>query len=484
MQWLEPLDAAMMTAEVLDRPLNIGAVLILSPPAEAGSGYIDELHRDALSGRQAPDPRLRRYPHRGIETGGGWVWREADSVELSHHCQRRSLGPDGRLTDLWRLISGLHAEPLDRSRPLWESYIIDGLDDGRFALYLKAHHTLVDGMAGLQLIGDALSCEPTRRSMPHLYASRPQGREEPQGQTRRENLAVRTPGAMFRSLLGTGAAGVALAGRVVTGEVSDVVASLFGDTTVAPLTAPYTRFNGRLGRQLGVTGATWPKARIRTVKEQAGVTGNDVVTAVVAGVLRHWLLDRNELPRQSLVAICPITVRSREHPSLEHNNMFGAWLCPLGTNLADPLERLDLIHRSMSVGKHRVATRGAGISMLLLAGAIGPTVLLPMLPLAPRLRTGYNLPISHVAGPPTEMYWNGAHVEDIYPVSAVYAGQALNVTTCSYADRIGFGYVAGCDALPNIDSLISMTEQSLTELEVAVGLASSGSRSHGGPMST
>lgn len=472
MQWLDPLDAAMMTAEVLDRPLNIGAVLILSPPAEAGSSYIDDLHRDALSGRQAPDPRLRRYPHRGVETGGGWVWREADSVDLSHHCQRRSLGPAGRRTDLWRLVSELHAEPLDRSRPLWESYIIDGLNDGRFALYLKVHHTLVDGVAGLQLIGDALSCEPTRRSMPHLFASRPQEREESQGQTRHEDVTVRAPGAVFRRLLGTAAADVALAGRVVTGEVSDVLASLFGDTTVAPLAAPCTRFNGRLGRQLGVTGATWPKARIRAVKEQAGVTANDVVTAVVAGVLRRWLLDRRELPRRSLVAICPITVRGPKHPSQERNNMFGAWLCPLGTNLADPLERLHLIHRAMSVGKRRVATRGAGLSMLLLADAIGPTVLLPMLPLAPRWRTGYNLPISHVAGPPTEMYWNGAHVEDIYPVSAVYSGQALNVTTCSYADRIDFGYVAGCEALPNIDSLTSMTEQSLTELEAAVGSAS------------
>jgi hypothetical protein len=93
-----------------------------------------------------------------------------------------------------------------------------------------------------------------------------------------------------------------------------------------------------------------------------------------------------------------------------------------------------------------------------------------MLPFAPRIRTGYNLPISHVPGPSAEMYWNGAHIEEIYPVSAVYDGQALNVTTCSYADRIGFGYVAGRDVVPDIDTLIPMTEQSLTELEAALGL--------------
>jgi WS/DGAT/MGAT family acyltransferase len=468
MDWLDPLDAAMMTAEVLSGPLNVGAVLIMSPPPEAGPGYVDELHQAAVSGRHPVDPRLRRYPHRGAQTVGGWVWREADRVDLSQHCRRITLASDGGRNELWRVISQLHAEPLDRSRPMWMSYLIDGLTEGRLAFYVKIHHTVMDGVAGFQMITDALSPDPKRRSMPHFYAA--QHREQ-DARTTRESLQLPNPFPLLRSLAGTAASGVALAERVVTGEVSDVVASLTGDTTVPPLAAPYTRFNGRLGHERTVAAGTWPKTRIRALQDKAGVTGNDAVTAVVAGVLRSWLLDRGELPKQSLVAICPITVRSRERASEErHNNMFGAWLCPLGTHLPDPLERLDLIHRSMSEGKHRVASRGLGASLLLLAAAIGPTVLLPMLPFAPRLRTGYNLPISHVPGPSAEMYWNGAHIEEIYPVSAVYDGQALNVTTCSYADRIGFGYVAGRDVVPDIETLIPLTEQSLTELEAALGL--------------
>ena len=117
-----------------------------------------------------------------------------------------------------------------------------------------------------------------------------------------------------------------------------------------------------------------------------------------------------------------------------------------------------------------MAKRGSAVSLsLLLAAAIGPTVLSPKLPFAPKVRTGYNLPISHVPGPSAEMYWNGAHIEEIYPVSSVYDGQALNVTTCSYADRIGFGYVAGRHTIPDIDTLIPLTEQSLAELEAAIG---------------
>lgn len=464
MQWVDPLDSAMLLADVVASPLNIGAVLIVSPPPGAGPGYLDELHHQTLTAGQPMDPRLRRYPYRGVATAGAWIWREPDHVDLRQHFLRRSLETDTGRDGLWRLVSRLHAEPLDRSRPMWMSYLIDGLDDGRFAFYLKAHHTVVDGVAGLQMIADGLSADPQCRSTPAFFATQPQ-------QTSRTGVSLPNPMRMVRSLLGAARSTVALTERVVTGEVADLVTGLVRDTGVPPLGAPFTRFNGRLGRERAVAAASWAKSRIRALQSATGVTGNDAVTAVVAGVLRRWLLDHGELPKQSLVAICPITVRGRDHVQADHHgNRFGAWLCPLGTNVADPAKRLDLIHRSMSEGKHQVANRGSGASMLLLATSIAPTVLLPMLWFAPKARTGYNLPISSVPGPPSEMYWNGAHVEEIYPVSAVYDGQGLNVTTCSYADRIGIGYVADRDMLPDIDALIPLTEQSLTELEAAVGV--------------
>jgi len=468
MDWLDPLDTAMMAAEVLSGPLNIGAMLVLTPPPDAGEDYVDDLHRDAVSGQTPVQPRLRRYPHRGVQTGGAWVWREAATIELARHCRRIRLSLGSSDGDLWRLIGRLHAEPIDRSRPMWMSYLIDGFGDGRFAFYVKAHHTIFDGVAGFQMIADALSSDPDRRSMPHFYAAQ---HADPSARTTRTTVRLPNPLAAVRSMAGAAASSLALAQRVAVGEISDLVAMTTGDTTVAPWAAPVTRFNGRLGPERSVAAGSWPKARIRAVQDKASVTGNDVVTAVVAAVLRHWMRDHGELPDRSLVAICPITVRSRGHASTEqHNNMFGAWLCPLGTDLDDPVERLDVIHRSMAVGKARVAERGSGASLVLLAAAIGPTVLQPMLPFIPSIRTGYNLPISHVPGPSMQMYWNGAQVQEIYPVSAVYDGQALNVTTCSYADRIGFGYVAGSAVLPDIDTLVPLTEQALAELEAALGL--------------
>lgn len=461
MDWMSPLDAAMITADVISNPLNIGAVLVLSPPPEAGSGYVDEVYADSVIGRQVGDPRLRRYPHRGVETAGTWVWRDLDVVDVSRHCQRLTLASGD---SLWKLIGALHAEPLDRSRPMWMSYLIDGLDGGRFAFYVTMHHTVMDGVTGLQMLADALSPDPQCRSSRGFYAER-------QAATVHRGLRLPNPLALLGAVTEVGTSAAALAVHAISGQVARIAASMTGDTALPPLAAPYVRFNGRLGHERAVTASSLPRSRFHAVAQKAGTTSNDVTTAVIAGALHRWLTDHGELPHRSLVAICPVAVHPHDHRgSDEPGNMFGAWLCPLGTNLADPAERLDLIHRSMSEGKHEVAARGAAASLLLLASSIAPTVLLPMLPFAPRIRAGYNLPISHVPGPQDEMYWNGAHVEDIYPISAVYDGQALNVTTCSYADRIGFGYVAGRDIMPDIAELGARTEEALAELESTVGV--------------
>ncbi|OBF58779.1 diacylglycerol O-acyltransferase [Mycobacterium sp. 852002-50816_SCH5313054-b] len=466
---LDPLDVAMMAAELVASPMHVGAVLILSPPDGAGPDYADALHRQTLAGNDAIDPRLCRHPHRGVDTGGVWVWRYSDDLDLSRHCQRRTVS--GGRNGFWRLIGELDAERLDRSRPMWMSYLIDGLPRGRFAFYIKVHHTVVDGVAGFQMIADALSTDPERRSMPPFYADRRHG-SAPEAAA--SGLASRLT-APVRSVLGAATSSVGLIGRAVAGEISNVFDTLVGHTTVLPFEAPYTRFNGRLGPERAVAAGSWAKDRIQAVQRATGVTGNDVVTAMVAGAVRRWLMEHGELPKQSLVGICPITVRDRAYDASNdlHGNMFGLWLCPLGTDVDDPTARLDLIHRSMSEGKRWVAKRGSAASLLTTAPSIAATVVVPLLSFAPKVRTGYNLPISHVPGPGAEMYWNGAHVDEMYPVSTVFDGMAFNVTTCSYADRIGFGYVAGAELMPDIDTLIPLTEECLTELESAVGVRGS-----------
>lgn len=466
MDLLAPLDAAMIAAEMISDPLHTAALLILSPPPEAAPGFVDELYLDALCRPCELDPRFMRYPHAGLDTAGVWTWRTVDSIDLQHHVQRRTL-PEGADDDtLWREVSELHSEPLDRSRPMWMAYLIDGLVGGRFALYLKVHHTVIDGVAGLQLLAAVLSADPSSRSMrpPYAVASAPHN-----GRAGHSHHSVRDPISLVRGASAGFGAVLGFAGRLALAELSELADYLVTGNAVAPLSAPYTRFNGRVGRDRVCTGASWPKARIRAVQEAAGVTGNDVLTTVTGGVLREWLTAHAELPRRSLVAICPVTVRRRDSPDPGGKaNLFGLQLCPLGTDLADPVERLARVHRAMSRAKSQVAALGADVTTLLRTLSIAPTVLLPGVPLSDRLRRGYNVSLSSVPGPKTDMYWNRAHVDEIYPISVAIDGQALNVTVCDYVDRVAIGYVSGRRVIPDLPSLVTLTERALSELEAAV----------------
>ncbi|MDM7490223.1 wax ester/triacylglycerol synthase family O-acyltransferase [Rhodococcus sp. CSLK01-03] len=461
---MDPIDAVLMTAELLANPMHVGVVLILNPPEDAGSRFVDDAYRDALGRADEVDPVLRRRAHRGVDTGGWWAWRDVDDIDLSYHVRRASLPPGAGRDALWQLVGELHAEPLDRSRPMWEAHLVDGLPDGRFALYTKVHHAVLDGIAGLRMIEESMSPDPDRRSMSPFFAT---GRRPRPDAT---HGGLPTPLGLVRSALGALTSGVGLVRRTVGGQVGATVQGVTSDTTVLPFGAPRTRLNGPLGTGRAFAAAGWPKSRLRAIERAAGVTGNDVVTAMVAGALRSWFGEHDELPGDSLVAICPVSVRGRQDGATA-GNAFGTAVCTLGTDRTDPADRLRLIHRSMQVAKARVAALGPVPSLVVTAPSILPTILAPMLPFDPGLRPGYNLPISNVPGPRTELYWNGAHLEEMYPVSIVYDGMALNITVCSYADRIGFGYVAGGEVIPDIATLIPLTERSLSELETAVGVA-------------
>ena len=466
MDLLDPIDALMLTAELLSSPMHVAALMILTPPpGENSRSYVAQLYEESLNAADQLDPRLRRRPHRGIETGLQWVWQEVGDVDIRRHFQRRTLPAGHGLDALWQLVSDLHALRLDRSAPLWMAYLIDGLPEGRFALYIKVHHIVVDGVAGLQMITDSLSTDPLRRHMPPFYATtRPADRT-----TAKPRRAISGPRSTLRAIGAAAGAGVGLARGVLRAELAAAVGSLVSESVSIPFGAPHTRFNTKLGLFRSVAGTSIARARVRAIQDAVGVTANDVVTTVVSGVLRAWLTANGELPGRSLVAICPVTVRERDAASSAgHGNQFGLGLCTLGTDIDDPAERLALVHSAMTNVKHQVTEQGPGAMLLVLAPAIGPTVLLPLLPFTSAVPPSYNLPISNVPGPQQQMYFNGAHVDEIYPVSVVYDGMALNVTTCSYGALIGVGYVADRDVMADVGELIPLTEQALSDLEAAV----------------
>lgn len=481
MQPLAAMDSLMLAGETLGSAMHVGGLLVLSPPPDAGPDYLEDLYRDSLIGPHRLDPRLRRHPHRGLETGGVWVWRDPAEVDLRRHVRRATLPAGSGRDALWRLVSELHSERLEMAAPLWGSWVIDGLPDGRFALYIKVHHIVIDGVGGLRMIADSLSADPDRRGMPPFYADKSapalgadKSASRP-AQPHRRRLRLPDPLAGIRAVAEAAATGLDLTRRVAAAELATVVGSLTNPAVVAPLEAPQTRFNTRLSPHRAATGTQLSRARIRAVQDAAGVTGNDVVTAVIAGALRGWLAERDELPARSLVAMCPVSVRNRaEDGTAGGGNQFGLGLCPLGTDLADPAARLMLIHRAMTGIKRQVGERGADAMLAVMGPAIGSTVVLPLLPFGAVLPPSCNMAISNVPGPREEMYYNGAHLEEIYPVSSAFDGMGLNVTVCSYAGRVEVGYVTDAELMDDVGALIPLTEAALDELSAAFGAGEAG----------
>lgn len=485
MQALETMDSLMLAGERLGSAMHVGIVLILSPPRGVDPDeYVDGLFQDSLIGAHEIEPRLRRHPHRGPDTRNVWVWRELPEIDLRKHVLRETLPPNSSLDALWQLVSELHGERLDMDAPLWKSHLIDGLPDGRFALYIKVHHTVIDGVGGLEMISRSLSTDRKKRSMPPFYADPAAAAADDHVETaapKKPPTAKRgrltNPFGAVRAIADAAAAGLDLTRRVATAELANIIGSMVTDAVVPPFAAPHTRFNSKLGERRAAVGTTLDRKRIRALQDAAGVTANDVITALAAGVLRAWLLERDELPEQTLVAMCPVSVRPTEgdakaaqDSAKESGNQFGLGLCPLGTDIADPAERLALIHGAMNNIKRQVAEKGAGAMLAVMGPAIGSTVVFPLLPFGALLPPSCNVAISSVPGPREEMYFNGAHLDEIYPVSSIYDGMGLNVTVCSYADRIGVGYVTDAILMRNVAELVPLTEQAFKELEAAFGV--------------
>lgn len=473
MEPLAALDSLMLAAEKLGSAMHVGVLLILSPPPDAAPEYVDAIYQESLTAPDDVDPRLRRFPYRGVDTGGVWVWRQAAHVDLHRHLHRTTLPSGSGPAELWNLVSELHSERLDLAAPLWASWLIDGFDDGRsggaFALYIKVHHTLIDGVGGVQMIADTMSPDPDRRGMPPFYVDRHAPEPvEAEGSGHR----FFRPLEGIRAITESATAALDLTRRVAAAELTNFIGGLSSDAVVGPLAAPRTRFNTRLGPRRAAAGTSLCRTGIGAIRQAAGVTTNDVITAVISGVLHQWLSQVGELPRRSLVAMCPVSVRPRDSSTSGTNgNRFGLGLCPLGTDLDDPAARLALIHDAMSRIKHQVAERGANATLAVMGPAIGSTVLLPLLPFGGVIPPSCNLAISNVPGPSEHIYYNGARLDDIYPVSSAFDGMGLNVTACCYADRVEIGYVTDAELMDDIAVLVPLTHAALADLATAVGIS-------------
>ena len=457
---MSPTSSLFLLAESREHPMHVGGLQLFQPPEGADALDVRAMFDEAIAADEVSG-LFRKRARRSAASLGQWGWEVDEEFDLEHHVRRNALPKPGRVLELLALCSRLHSSLLDRHRPLWELHLIEGLDDGRYALYFKVHHAMVDGVSALRLLSRMLSPDPDLRGMPAPWAPRERPAPEPSS----SGLDVM---GMLRGAVGRvgDAAGLAPAlAKTVTRAINEQGGSL-------SLNAPRTILNAPITGARRFAAQSWPLERLRRVGKESGVTVNDVVLAMCSGALRTYLLDMDALPATPLIAMVPVSLHGPDSEDGDGDgggNAIGAVMCNLGTHLEDAGARLWCVQASMAAGKQSL--QGMSPLQILAMSAVGISpLLLDMLPTHGLARPPFNLVISNVPGPREPLYWNGARLDGLYPLSIPLDGQALNITCTSYSDEIAFGLIGCRRTAPHLQRMLGYLDTELGALEKAVGL--------------
>lgn len=453
MEALSPTDSMFLWLETRSQPMHVAGLNLYTPPA----GETQHVHRFLAAWRK----HLRAHAPfnlRPVLKLGLWYWEEDQDFELDYHLRHVALPQPGRIRELLAMVSHLHGTLLDRNRPLWEAYVIEGLPGGRFATYIKMHHALIDGVSGARLMARSMSTDPAQ-SVPPVWA---------QPATQRNKVDAADGASISEKLLSALSAASRVGGQVLPGIGSGLWDMLPGSpTSIAPakaFQAPPTPFNVEIAGSRRFAAQSYSLTRLKAISAASGSTINDVTLAICAGALRQYLLTHDKLPKAPLIAMVPVSLHD---PGEAGGNQVSVLLANLCTDVADPVKRLQQIMLSTKAAKERLASMprlqkwAHGVTSI---APLGPS----MLTGAARKHPVFNVVISNVPGPKDTLYLNGARLDEVYPVSIPTHYLALNITISGYADHLGFGFIACRRSVPALQRLLDYTDASIADLETAL----------------
>jgi WS/DGAT/MGAT family acyltransferase len=455
MPLMAPTDSLFIIPESREQPMHVGSLQLFDLPEGADRSLIRETYEEMLTATDVA-PLFRKRAYRSLTTLGQWAWTYDDDVDIEHHVRHSALPEPGRVRELLALVSRLHGSLLDRQRPMWEVHVIEGLEGNRFAVYTKMHHAVMDGVSGLRLLQRSLSPTPDERT-PAFWAPRP----------RKERAA-----GGGNSLLGlpmAAARGVTDLARLTPTALRLANQGLREHAATLPMQAPRSMLNVPITGARRFAAQSWSLEQIRAVGKASGATVNDVVLAMCSGALRAYMLELGALPDAPLTAMTPVSLR-REDTGEDSGNAVGTILCNLATDVADPGDRLAAIHESMQQAKNLFS----GLNQLQ-ASAISAAMMLPLtLSMAPGgvaqvAPPPFNLIISNVPGPKNPLYFNGARLTGVYPLSIPTMYQALNITVTSYVDNMEFGLTGCRRSVPHLQRLLTHLDDALADLVKVTG---------------
>jgi WS/DGAT/MGAT family acyltransferase len=453
------LDASFLYFETPNMHMHVVGVIVFDPSTVPGRYSFDRV-KEMMHNRLHLVPTFRRKLAPIPFNLHHPVWVEDANFDLDYHVRRIGCPAPGSERELAEVVGDIAGRPLDRSRPLWEMVIIEGLQNGYIASVSKMHHCTIDGVSGANL-------------MVHLFDLEAEPAEEPQ---REEWTPERMPSDVERLAF----AAVSRMRRpfdlmkVVPATARSVVnvvqrrRSGAGGGMATPFTAPRTSFNQPITPHRRVAFATTSLEEVKEIKKTFGATVNDVVLTICASALRRYLEGRGSLPDKSLIATCPVSVRSDEKEAFGSNQV-SALFTKLHTDIADPVVRLGAIHEANKGAKEEHNAIGAD-TLQNWAEFAAPTTF----SLAARFYTGlrlaerhpviHNLVISNVPGPPFPLYFAGAKLVGLNPLGPIFDGAGLNITVLSYVDNINWGFIACRELMPDLWTLADAIPEAQAEL--------------------
>jgi diacylglycerol O-acyltransferase / wax synthase len=477
MQQLTGLDAAFLALDSASAYGHVGSVSVLDPPESGEPLTLDRL-TELVESRLHLVPPFRR---RLVDVPFGLdqpYWIEDPDFDIEFHVRELALPAPGDDGQLAVQAARLHARPLDRRRPLWETYLIHGLQGGRQAVYTKVHHAAIDGVSGNDLLAALMDTSPQPRDMdepPTWHAEAEPGTAQLlarsavslAGQPLR---AARVSARIVRSL-------PAIASSPARPQLPLIDRFLFRRNrgvvlSAPPLIAPATPFNKNIGPHRRWAFGSVSLMDVKAIKNAAGTTVNDVVMAQCAGALRIWLQKHDALPEGPLVAAVPVSIRTEEQKGA-HGNRVSTVMAPLPTHLADPAQRLEAAHEAMRAAKEQHNALPAEL-LTDIAEFSMPALANQAYRLATRLRLlervpPFNLFVSNVPGPTVDLYLCGARLDAVYPLSAIADGQGLNITVLGSNGKPNFGALADRDLVPDLDMIIDALKDEAGALADSVG---------------
>lgn len=446
MRPVNPVDQLFFWLERRNQPMHVGGLQLFKLPDDAPPDFVHTLVEELRTHTDIQPPFDQYLKYRFTQP----FWDRDRDFDIEHHVRHLALPRPGRIRELLAVVSHAHSALLDRSRPLWECYVIEGVCENRVAIYYKMHHGLMDGVSAMRMCQKALATDPQDARLRAAWAM-DCSRERP---ARNDSLSpllqpLRTAGREAASLPG----------------VARALYTNWHDRRHADYTrltqAPRCILNQRITGSRRFAAQSYALAQVKALGKRYGATVNDIVLAMCASALRRYLQDLDALPEAPLVAMVPVSLHDTDD---DYGNKVGMICASLATHMTDPVERLTAIRRSVDYWKQRYRQMTPEEVRNFAAAIATPAGLNLVSGLAPR-RQAFNVVISNVPGPKQTLYARGAELQGMYPVSIVLDGLALNMTVVGYRDKLEFGLIACRRTLPGMQVMLTYLQEALDTLD-------------------